>query len=809
MNRRVKVLRIKILRMAILFAGIVVAQFILYGPSLVGKKILLPLDTLALPRVYQPAGAQTPHDIIPVDLVEQWEPARQFAISEFHAGRLPMWNPNQFAGSPVVWPKFSPFLLFECLTKSPVILAWAQLLAAIVGGLGIYFFLRRAVRVNFWAATIAAWCYPLTGFFIFWQGFPTEYPVYFLPWLLLAVDKTICRRNSFAPIGLAIVTGLILVSGALDVGGQVLLAGGLYAIWRIGDESGIAFQLKKISRAITMLAAGFLCGFLLAAPYLLPLLEYAHTGARMERRSAGAEERPPQGLMALPAAILPDIYGSTQSSSVRLDGGNQKESSAVDYAGIVATLLIAPLAWCSRRHRSLVIFFILLAMFGLSWCLDIPGIVALLRLPVLNMMSHNRLVLATAFAILVLAAIGLDALRRRKFFQQRLFLPFPILLAAISTWAFYRAAFLPEPVATKLSMPNAPEIQNSFFTFYLASGILCAMAFVAWLLIFLRPQFQRRMILPLGILMVVDLLWFAHGRATQCDPALYYPLVPALEAVAKSKPARVIGYNCLPAALAQTAGLRDIRGYDAIDPARLMDVMRLAENPGYESSSYALTQWFSPKSKNLPPDGIQLSPVLDMLNVRYVIFRGTPPENFHPQFQSDDYWVAINHAALPRAFVPQRVEVVSNAEERLQKISSPKFNPRDVAFVETPVNLPDNCNGRVEIANEISTRISISAQMQTPGLVVLADLWDKGWSAYLNGQRAPILRVNHAIRGVVVPAGDSNLEFRYEPASFRLGLQWAAVAAFALAIWTGIILRPRFWPSRVPQSSPSSTPPEN
>ena len=29
------------------------------------------------------------------------------------------------------------------------------------------------------------------------------------------------------------------------------------------------------------------------------------------------------------------------------------ESSAAAYAGVLATLLVAPLAWCSRRHRSI------------------------------------------------------------------------------------------------------------------------------------------------------------------------------------------------------------------------------------------------------------------------------------------------------------------------------------------------------------------------------------------------------------------------------------------------------------------------
>ena len=78
--------------------------------------------------------------------------------------------------------------------------------------------------------------------------------------------------------------------------------------------------------------------------------------------------------------------------------------------------------------------------------------------------------------------------------------------------------------------------------------------------------------------------------------------------------------------------------------------------------------------------------------------------------------------------------------------------------------------------------------METPGLVVLADLWDKGWQAYLNGQRVPILRTNHAIRGVVVPAGSGTLEFRYAPASFDWGLRLCGFALVVLLAWGGLIL---------------------
>jgi uncharacterized membrane protein YfhO len=68
---------------------------------------------------------------------------------------------------------------------------------------------------------------------------------------------------------------------------------------------------------------------------------------------------------------------------------------------------------------------------------------------------------------------------------------------------------------------------------------------------------------------------------------------------------------------------------------------------------------------------------------------------------------------------------------------------------------------------------------------VLADLWDAGWLASVKGKPVPILRVNHAIRGVVLPAGESIIEFRYEPASLTFGL---GLMGSAMAIILGWIL---------------------
>ena len=119
------------------------------------------------------------------------------------------------------------------------------------------------------------------------------------------------------------------------------------------------------------------------------------------------------------------------------------------------------------------------------------------------------------------------------------------------------------------------------------------------------------------------------------------------------------------------------------------------------------------------------------------------------------------------------------------------FNPRDVAYVETAVSLPENCRGVADITEENPLRVRITAKMETPGLLVLSDMWDRGWRAYLDGKPVSILRTDHALRGVVLPAGTVVLEFRYEPASFAWGLRLAALAAVTLLISAGIAMRGR------------------
>jgi hypothetical protein len=91
--------------------------------------------------------------------------------------------------------------------------------------------------------------------------------------------------------------------------------------------------------------------------------------------------------------------------------------------------------------------------------------------------------------------------------------------------------------------------------------------------------------------------------------------------------------------------LRTIRGYDAVDPQRLVELLNLRRFGSAEGTAmYAQLQ-------NYVPDWP--SPIIDMLNVRYVVGRAQPPAGLEPMYFDGDYWIAENRTALPRPFVPR------------------------------------------------------------------------------------------------------------------------------------------------------------
>jgi hypothetical protein len=72
--------------------------------------------------------------------------------------------------------------------------------------------------------------------------------------------------------------------------------------------------------------------------------------------------------------------------------------------------------------------------------------------------------------------------------------------------------------------------------------------------------------------------------------------------------------------------------------------------------------------------------------------------------------------------------------------------------------------------SDLPEHVVVDVSAGTPGYLVLADTFDPGWSATIDGRPTPIRPAYIAFRAVYLSEGDHTVVFTYRPAGFELGL---------------------------------------
>src|SRR5690606_37814949 len=66
--------------------------------------------------------------------------------------------------------------------------------------------------------------------------------------------------------------------------------------------------------------------------------------------------------------------------------------------------------------------------------------------------------------------------------------------------------------------------------------------------------------------------------------------------------------------------------------------------------------------------------------------------------------------------------------------------------------------------------LKYSAKAASEQLTVFSEIYyDKGWNAFVDGKEVPHFRVNYILRGMVLPAGEHTVEFKFHPKSYYIG----------------------------------------
>ena len=120
------------------------------------------------------------------------------------------------------------------------------------------------------------------------------------------------------------------------------------------------------------------------------------------------------------------------------------------------------------------------------------------------------------------------------------------------------------------------------------------------------------------------------------------------------------------------------------------------------------------------------------------------------------------------------------------------FDPATTALVEHYcAACPHGQPGRAGEASArwSATRVAVDVHADRSGFLVLSQGWMAGWTATVAGHRRAVLRVDGAIQGVPVPAGERRVVFRYRPPGLGAGAAVSLATLGTMAVWA--ILRRR------------------
>lgn len=176
--------------------------------------------------------------------------------------------------------------------------------------------------------------------------------------------------------------------------------------------------------------------------------------------------------------------------------------------------------------------------------------------------------------------------------------------------------------------------------------------------------------------------------------------------------------------------------------------------------------------------------VLNMLNTKYFIVQN--PSNGEPVAQR-------NPNALGNAWVVSDVKVAKNADEEMSLMDS--INPATTAVISqmywdaiNKFQPSVDTSASVRLTSYHPDRLEYEYQSSTSQLVVFSEIYYNsglGWNAYVDGKPVSHVRVNYILRGMVIPAGNHKIEFKFEPKTHALGEKVSL--AFSITFILGLL----------------------
>jgi Bacterial membrane protein YfhO len=193
------------------------------------------------------------------------------------------------------------------------------------------------------------------------------------------------------------------------------------------------------------------------------------------------------------------------------------------------------------------------------------------------------------------------------------------------------------------------------------------------------------------------------------------------------------------------------------------------------------------------------SPILDLLNVRYLLSQSPLPPNGKFVHVADlpGRKLYENRTALPRFFLVPNVQPAASLNEAIERMRSPDFEPAKVAVVEKGAEMHSTADASemVRVIEYQPNEFVLQVETSEPRYLVTSEVNYSGWTAWVDAREQSIFMTNGAFRGFPLLSGKHVVAFRFRPPI----LVWSAlVSVFACVILAVLLHRPpRVQPSQV------------
>ena len=173
---------------------------------------------------------------------------------------------------------------------------------------------------------------------------------------------------------------------------------------------------------------------------------------------------------------------------------------------------------------------------------------------------------------------------------------------------------------------------------------------------------------------------------------------------------------------------------------------------------------------------------MNMLNTKYYIY--------NPEARP-----LKNHAALGNAWFVKNVTMVDNADAEIKALDN--FSPANTAIVDKKFESElssfkgdKDFQATIKLTEYKPNYLAYEAKnLKANQLAVFSEIYyNKGWDAYIDGNKAPYFRANYVLRAMVIPAGDHKIEFKFEPQSYYVGEKVSLAGSVLLVLFLGAAL---------------------